>query len=313
MLPTVSLIHLSVLAAIVDGGTVFVDRQAHKTMYDGAVYARAMGATLVRFNLTDVDQLVEGLRAAPTSAPRVVCVDGVNSMTGNVTDVPLLVALCREYGATLYLDDAHGFGVLGERRPDEASPYGARGNAIVRHTGASYDDIVLIGGFSKAFSSLAAFIALPTRLKNRLKIAASPYLYSGPSPTASLATVMAGFEVNDRRGDALRAHLYRLSMRVLNHVRQLSVTTPNLGSTPVIELPVRRAEDLGEVALALWQRGIYVTLAPYPLVPRRQAGFRLQITAAHTDAEIDQLNATLSELAAAEMLARGDEYVAEKS
>ena len=78
---------------------------------------------------------------------------------------------------------------------------------------------MLVGGFSKAYSSLLAFLALPTWLKNHLKVAAPPYLYSGPSPTASLATVLAGFEVNERRGDAIRADLYRKTARVLDHVR----------------------------------------------------------------------------------------------
>lgn len=326
MLPTISLIHLSVVPALVETGTVFVDRQAHKTMYDGAVFARAQGATVKRFELADLDRLAAGLRAAPARRPRLVCVDGVNSMSGNIADVPHLAALCREYGATLYVDDAHGFGVLGERRSDETSPYGARGNAVVRHTGTSYDNVILVGGFSKAYSSLAAFLALPTATKNHLKIAAAPYLYSGPSPIASLATILAGFEVNERRGDALRTTLYRLSTRVLNHVRSLGLATPNNGSTPVIELPLRRPDDLTEVAQLLWRRGIYVTLAPYPLVPRNQVGFRIQLTAAHTEAEIDELNQTISELAAADQLARsmgggpdglgggtGEEYVAGRS
>jgi 8-amino-7-oxononanoate synthase len=313
MLPTISLIHLSAVSALVDSGTVFVDRQAHKTMYDGAVFARAQGATVKRFELADLDRLAAGLRAASTRHPRLVCVDGVNSMTGNVTDLPTVATLCREYGATLYVDDAHGFGVLGERRADETSPYGARGNGVVRHTGTPYDDVILVGGFSKAYSSLAAFLALPTAVKNHLKIAAAPYLYSGPSPIASLATVMAGFDVNERRGDALRATLFRLSTRVLNHVRGLGLATPNKGSTPVIELPLRRPDDLSEVARLLWQRGIYVTLAPYPLVPRNQVGFRIQLTAAHTEAEIDELNLAISELAAADQLARSAEYVAGRS
>jgi 8-amino-7-oxononanoate synthase len=176
----------------------------------------------------------------------------------------------------------------------------------VRHVGESYDNVVLVGGFSKAYSSLAAFVALPTSMKNYLKITAPPYLYSGPSPTASLATVMAGFEVNETRGDALRARLHRLSTRVLTHVRSLGLATPNTGDTPVIELPLRDPDDLAEVAARLWRRGIYVTLAPYPLVPRDQVGFRVQITAAHTDQEIDQLNATLTELAHDDVLARKD-------
>ena len=77
---------------------------------------------------------------------------------------------------------------------------GYRGNSIVKLFGESYDNIVLVAGFSKSYSSLAAFLALPTSLKNYLKVAAPPYLYSGPSPTGSLATVLAGFKVNEARG-----------------------------------------------------------------------------------------------------------------
>jgi 8-amino-7-oxononanoate synthase len=83
-------------------------------------------------------------------------------MTGNLPDLPAHARLCREYGAALYVDDAHGFGVIGERHMDETSPYGTRGNAIVRHTGEIYDNVVLVGGFSKAYSSLLAFLPLPT-------------------------------------------------------------------------------------------------------------------------------------------------------
>ena len=125
--------------------------------------------------------------------------DGVNSMTGNAPDLAAFARVARTHGALLYVDDAHGFGVIGERRPDETSPYGMRGNSIVRHLGESYDDIVLVGGFSKSYSSLLAFIACPTAIKNLLKVAAAPYLYSGPSPIASLASTLAGFDVNDRR------------------------------------------------------------------------------------------------------------------
>ena len=69
----------------------------------------------------------------------------------------------------------------------------------MRHLGESYDDIVLVGGFSKSYSSLLAFVACPTAIKNLLKVAAAPYLYSGPSPVASLASTLAGFDVNDGR------------------------------------------------------------------------------------------------------------------
>ncbi|UWZ41639.1 pyridoxal phosphate-dependent aminotransferase family protein [Dactylosporangium matsuzakiense] len=295
VLPTITQIHLSVIPVLAQQGTILVDSRAHKTIWDGCVFARAQGATLSRFR--SLDELA-ALLAAGNPGPVLVCMDGVNSMTGNIPDVRACLDLCRAHGAVLYIDDAHGFGVIGARADDETSPYGISGNSIIRYCGESYDNVVLVGGFSKAYSSLLAFLAVPTVLKNRLKSAAAPYLYSGPSPTASLATVLAGFDVNAERGDKLRSELYRMTTRVLQHVRGLGVFTPNTDDTPIIELPIALDRDLVEVSERLWERGLFVTLAPYPGVPRDQVGFRVQVTAANTDAEIDHLNAVISELAA---------------
>src|SRR5204863_9770258 len=131
--------------------------------------------------------------------------------------------------------DRHGFGVIGERPADEPCPYGKRGNSLVRHAGESYESIVLVGGFSKAYSSLLAFIACPTEIKQMLKVAAPPYLYSGPSPVASLATVLTGLDVNEARGDALRADICAKTARVLGCLEQIDALTPNHSGFPVIE------------------------------------------------------------------------------
>ena len=296
VLPTITLIHLAVIPLLAAGGTVFVDRRAHKTVYEGAELATLRGATLTRFAHNDLTQL-ERLLQADTSSARLICIDGVNSMTGNAPDLPAFAALAREHGAILYVDDAHGFGVIGERRPDELSPYGARGNSVIRHLGESYDDIVLVGGLSKAYSSLAAFIACPTEMKRLLKTSAPPYLYSGPSPIASLATVLAGLEVNERRGDALRADLHAKTARVLDALDRLGAHTPNSDGFPIIEVPLAQAEQIGDAGRFLFDKGIYVTLAAYPLVPRDEVGFRIQVTAANTHDEIDQLIAVLGDLA----------------
>ncbi len=167
----------------------------------------------------------------------------------------------------------------------------------MRHFEESYEDLVLVGGFSKAYSSLLAFIACPTEIKNLLKVAAPPYLYSGPSPVASLATVLSGLEVNDKRGDELRATVHRHSVRVLEALRELDVHTPNRSELPIIEIPLRDHERIGAVGELLFERGVYVTLAAYPLVPKAEVGFRVQLTAANTDAEVDTLIAALRELA----------------
>jgi 8-amino-7-oxononanoate synthase len=298
-LPTISQTHLSVIPALAADGTIFLDSRAHRTIYDGCVYARARGATVRRFRTGDVEQLADLLRADPGRRTRLVCMDGVNSMTGNPPDLPAIVELCRQHGALLYLDDAHGFGVIGERRPDESSPYGARGNAVVRHYGETYDGIVLVGGCSKAYSAMLAFVACDPALKRRLKVGAPPYLYSGPVPTAALASVLAGLDVNAARGDAIRADLYRKTARVLDHLRELGVPTANTSGFPLVEVPLADPGRLIELGGALLHRGLYVTLAPYPGVPRDEVGFRLQITAANTDEQIDTLLDALTWLATA--------------
>jgi 7-keto-8-aminopelargonate synthetase-like enzyme len=188
--------------------------------------------------------------------------------------------------------------VIGERSTAERTPYGARGNSVIRHVGENDDNVILVAGFSKAYSSLLAFLTLPTELKDYCKVNAAPYLYSGPSPTASLATVLAGFKVNTTLGDAIRTDLHRKTARVLAAVHHLELDTPNRSGLPIIEIPLGRGEDIDDVGRYLYRRGIYVTLATYPLVPRSEVGIRIQLTAANTDQEIDHLIDVLRDLTA---------------
>ncbi len=297
VLPTITHIHLSVIPLLAASGTIFLDARAHKTIYDGCQAARARGAAVRRFRFEDPDHLDE-LLSAERDPTRLVCMDGVNSMTGNPPDLLAFAAVCRKHGALLYVDDAHGFGVIGERGEGITNPYGSRGNSIVRHFGESYDNLILVGGFSKSYSSLLAFIACPTAVKDLLKVAAPPYLYSGPSPVASLATVLAGLEVNERRGDALRDELERLTRRTLDGLERLDIFTPNRSGLPIIEIPLRDHGQIDSVGRFLFERGVYVTLAAYPLVPKDEVGFRVQLTAVNTDAEVDMLLVALEELAA---------------
>ena len=296
VLPTITLIHLSVIPVLAGDGTIFVDNRAHKTIYDGCQFASARGATVKRFRFEDPDDLEQLLRQ-DRSSTRLICMDGVNSMTGNAPDLREFARLARRYDALLYVDDAHGFGVIGERSPDEPSPYGLRGNSVVKYCGESYDRIVLVGGFSKSYSSLAAFVACPTDLKELLKTAAPPYLYSGPSPVASLATVLAGFDVNEKRGEELRLGLWKKTDQILRCLDDLGVHTPNRSGFPIIEVPLVRYEDIDAAGRFLFDHGIYVTLAAYPLVPKSEVGFRIQVTAANSQAEVDQLVDVLGKLA----------------
>jgi 8-amino-7-oxononanoate synthase len=305
LLPTITHIHMSVIPVLAGGGTLFLDSRAHKTIYDGCALAAGRGAAVQRFPHEDLDWLEALLRDSSWRRPGMICIDGVNSMTGNAPDIAAFAALAREHDVVLYVDDAHGFGVIGERSPDERCSYGARGNSVVRHAGETYENIVLVGGFSKAYSSLLAFIACPTPLKQVLKTAAPPYLYSGPSPVASLATVLEGLRVNEVRGEELRAKLHRLTARVLDRLSELGIATPNQSGFPIIEIPLADADTVDEVGNVLFDRGIYATMAVYPLVPRDEVGFRLQLTSANTDEQIDHLCEVLGELSKRFKLQRG--------
>ncbi|CAN5650559.1 glycine C-acetyltransferase [soil metagenome] len=296
LLPTITHIHMAVIPVLVGDGTIFLDGRAHKTIYDGAMVASGHGATVVRFRHSDHDHLEELLRASDPGSPRLIAMDGVNSMTGNSPDLAEFSRIAGEHGSLLYVDDAHGFGVIGERSPDDVSGYGTRGNGIMRHFDVPYDHTVYVAGFSKSYSSLLAFIALPTRLKEALNVLAPPYLYSGPSPVASLATTLAGLEVNRARGDDARADLWRMTQRLLSALHEMGIRTPNTSGFPIVEVPLANHEEIDDVGRYLFEHGQYATMAAYPLVPTHEVGFRIQVTAVNTYEQIDDLIAVLGSL-----------------
>ncbi len=296
LLPTITQIHMSVIPVLAGQGTIFLDGRAHKTIYDGAMVAAGYGATVFRFRHNDHEHLEEMIRILEPAKPWLIALDGVNSMTGNAPDLAAFERIAQEYDALLYVDDAHGFGVIGERSPDEPCPYGVKGNSLFRHQNVSYDKAVLVGGLSKAYSSLLAFLALPTQLKEALKVLAPPYLYSGPSPVASLASTQVGLMVNRKRGDQYRADIWRKTARILGALRDLGIKTPNESGLPIIEILLVDHQEIDLAGRFLFERGIYLTMAAFPLVPKHEVGFRVQVTAANSDAQVDHLIKVLAAL-----------------
>ena len=104
-------------------------------------------------------------------------------------------------------------------------------------------------------------------------------------------------EVNRTRGDTYRYELWRMTHRVLDALDDLGIYTPNESGYPIIEIPLVNPDDIGQVGRYLFDHGVYVTMAAYPLVPHDEVGFRIQVTAANTDEQVNQLIATLQGLA----------------
>jgi 8-amino-7-oxononanoate synthase len=289
VLPTISLIAIGLIPAVAGkGAVIFADKFVHKVNHDGCRLARDMGASLVSFVHNDLDGL-EALLQRHTAAPtRLIVVDGILSTTGRTPDIPRLAALARRYDAILYIDDAHGFGVLGEH-PTPERPYGLRGNGVVRHFGLNYDNILYVSGLSKAYSSLAAFVTCPRKLKPYLKCNITSYLVSGPVPTAALATALAGLDLNDREGDHWRDTLHSYTSAILESYRAHGIPTDNDNHFPIVSAYVGNGDKVARGGQLLFEEGIYVTLQGYPLVPRDRGVLRATPTVANTPEQIEHL------------------------
>lgn len=285
-------VHSAIIPVLAAGGTIFLDRRAQRTIVDGCSLARAHGATIVTFEHDDPGEL-GALLAAHPGGTRLICLDGTSSLTGSTAELGSLAMLARAHDALLYVDDEAGFGVIGERGPDELSPYGKRGNAIVRHFGESYDNIVLVAGFAKAYSSLLTFLALPTRLKQVLRASAPIDPHPTPTALAAVATVLEGLAVNERRGDALRLELHRMTMRVLDALVRIGVRPANANGYPIVELPLHDPNEAELVGRFLFERGIYASLTTPPMVGRDGAAIRLHLTSANTATQVSELIAAL--------------------
>ena len=243
VLPTITHIHMSVIPVLAGAGGSSWTAQAHKTIYDGCMVAARAGRDHAPVPGRRPRPALDRRAAAPRRAAsrKLVCIDGVNSMTGNLPDLPALRrGLPRARRAALRRRRARLRRASASAAPTRPSP--------VRHAGQR--DRAPRRARPTTTSSWSAASPrrtrrcwrsspLPTWLKNHLKVAAPPYLYSGPSPMASLATVLAGLR---RQRGARRRHPRRPPPQDRAGARPRSTSsgshTPNVTGTPIIEMPL---------------------------------------------------------------------------
>ena len=296
--PSISLLHAGVIPVLAgNDGIIFKDTEAHHSLHEGCLRAQANGAEWFNFPHSDIDDLARKLAKCRLDRTKLIATDGVYSMGSSHPPLIEYVRLAKTYNATLYVDDAHGFGIIGER-PDDALPYGYRGNGMVRHFGLDYvkDRIVYVAGMSKSFSSYAAFVTcFDEKMKYDLQ-ASGPFVFSGPTCTASLASALAGLRVNAREGDPQRRLIYRLTKRFVAAVKEMGFEVDNGGFFPIIGVVIGSFEDLVKACKLLWEHDILITPAFYPAVPINRNLVRFSITAANTEAEVDQAISALVEV-----------------
>jgi acyl carrier protein len=286
--PTITLLHSGVLPVLAGtGGVILLDRAAHTSMQEAAQLAGSRGTAVDWFDHNDPYDLEWRLELHRERPRKIIAVDGVYSMSGDYPPLPEFTRLARKHGARVYVDDAHGLGVIGEN-PTPDNPYGNRGNGIVRHFGLRYgDDIVYVGGMSKAFSSMAAFVSCASEAEKRQLAMASTAVFSGPCPTASLASALAGLRISQGdEGSDIRRRLLSLTRELVAGARGLGFAVDNNEMFPLVSVKIGYVPEVIKACKVLWGHGILITPALFPAVPIDRGALRFTVTAANNEEQV---------------------------
>ena len=264
--------------------TVYLDADSHSSIYDGCTLS---GAKLVRFRHNDAADLDKRLsRSEGEEGGKLVVLEGIYSMLGDRAPLKDFVELKRKHNFQLLVDEAHSFGVLGPH-----------GRGLADEAGLEAEADFVVGTFSKSIGSIGGFGAGDHPLFETLRYAMRPYMFTASSSPATIATSIAAVKTLARepeRRDALR----RNSERLFNGFRSLGLEMGCEEVSPVIAVKCKDEPSTIMMWNALLNAGVYVNIALPPGTPNRICLLRCSVSAAHTDAEIDQVIAAFGTVVA---------------
>jgi 8-amino-7-oxononanoate synthase len=271
--PTGYQANLGVISALAGPGDVLlIDKLNHASMVDGA---NLSGAEVVRFRHADLNHLEARLTRA-SGRPKMVIVDGVFSMEGDLADVPRIAELCDAHSARLVVDDAHGVGV-----------FGATGAGVCEHYGMTNRVDLIVGTFSKSFASIGGFVAGDEAVISFLRHTARSLIFSASIPASACATVLAAIEIM-RQEPERRERLWRNARRMQKELSGLGFDT--FGSeSPIVPVIVGGTLRTFEFWKRLLDAGVFTNPVIAPAVPATSGRIRTSYMATHTDAQLDQV------------------------
>jgi len=264
--------NLGTISALVDrSDVVILDKYDHASIVDGA--RLAWGETK-RFRHNDLEDLQRVLEKVPPEKGKLVVVDGVYSMEGDIAPLPELIETCRRYGARLMVDDAHSLGVLG----------GGRGTAA--HFGVTEAVDLIMSTFSKSFASLGGFIAGDTDVIQYIQHHARALIFSASIPPANAAAALAALEVMRQEPERVQ-RVNAIGERVRTELKRMGYQIGN-SQTPIV--PILIGDDMRTVLAwkALFEAGLFVNPVLSPAVPEGRQLLRTSYMATHTDQQIDR-------------------------
>ncbi|MGW7097804.1 aminotransferase class I/II-fold pyridoxal phosphate-dependent enzyme [Streptomyces sp. NPDC054883] len=258
-------------ALVGPGDTVFIDKYDHASIVDGC---KLSGATVTRFRHNDPGHLERRLAAAPDTGVRLVIVDSVYSMDGDIAPLVDLRKVCDAHNALLMVDEAHALGVIG-----------ATGKGIEEHFDYEVKVDVKLGTLSKAIPSMGGWVAGSADLIHHLKYAARPFLFSaalGPAQAAAALEALRILQREPERVEFVQREAERF--RGLLHAAGMSTVDSETAVVPIIAGSDTAAYDY---ATTCRKNGVIGLPVVTPAVPNDLARLRIAITAAHTRADID--------------------------
>jgi 7-keto-8-aminopelargonate synthetase-like enzyme len=284
--PSVSLTNMGALPALVTRSDVIVaDQFAHNSIDEGTKIAKARGVRTAKFahnSATDLAKMLDELRPYRHA---VIAIDGVYSMSGDLPPLREYQTVALRNDAVLYVDDAHGTGVLGNR-----------GRGTVLDALGDYENTIVVGSLSKGFSCLGGFIACSAAAQEVLKLRSSPIIFGGPVPPPYLEAICTVISILNSPGyEDLRAQLDANVRHLRAGMNELGLVAIG-GLVPIVSVLVGSDENTMAAGRFLFERGHYVQSVIFPAVPHGAGVLRIQINANHSAAAIDGLLASLTAL-----------------
>jgi 7-keto-8-aminopelargonate synthetase-like enzyme len=284
--PSVTLANLGAIPGLVGRQDILVvDEHAHNSIQEGSRIAKANGVRVLTFSHCNPVALEKALRCAGEYRSALVAIDGVYSMTGALPPLVELNRVALNHRAVLYVDDAHGTGIIG-----------THGRGTVLDALGNYDNTLVIGSLSKGFSCAGGFIGCPTEFKRLLKIRSNTYIFGGPVPPPYLEAVCTVCDI-------LSSPEYNLVIaRLQNNLTLLTQSAVNLGltvlggKTPIISILVGDEEATLKAGNFLFEQGYYVQSVIFPAVPYHAGVLRIQVNANHSHQAIAGLLQALASL-----------------
>ena len=260
---------------------LIIDRQDHASIIDGC---RLSFADIKKYRHNDMEDLERILGSLPSERGRLIIVDGVFSMEGDLANLPEIVRLKKKYNCRLLVDDAHGVGVHGEK-----------GRGTCEHFGLLNDVDVIMGTFSKAFASLGGFVVADKDVITHIKHRARALIFSASMVPSSVSSAQQALEIIKSEPER-RIRLWNITEKMLKGFKEIGFDIGE-SESPVIPVIIGKDEDCFAFWKMLMANGVFANPVISPATPPGRALIRTSYMATHTDEDIDTVLTVFRECA----------------